>query len=59
MLMRFSNIEWDVDCREDLKTLPSEVVLEVEDDFDADEDGADLLSDNFGYCVKGFDCDPA
>jgi hypothetical protein len=33
--------------------LPSECVLEVEDDIDLAEDGADVLSQHYGWLVNG------
>lgn len=52
MLIRFYDIEWDV---EKLRTLPTETVLEVEDDCEVSMEGADVLSDKYGYCVHGFE----
>lgn len=44
------DIEWDVDDPEDLELLPTEVEVEVEDEYDI----ADALSDEYGFCVKSF-----
>ena len=44
-------IEWDVDYPEDLEFLPTEI--EIPDDV-ADEDVANYLSDETGYCHFGF-----
>ena len=33
--------------------MPSECVLDVDDDLDLDEEGADALSDRYGFCVSG------
>lgn len=52
--IRFFNIEWDTDGRK-VSKLPREVELEVDSEFDPELEGADLLSDKFGYCVFGFD----
>lgn len=51
----FTNIDWDTDG--DGADLPSEVVLEVsfDDETDLDSQGADILSDKYGFCVLSFD----
>jgi len=53
---QFSNIVWDdegVDAG-----LPTSVQLTVDDGHDIDTDNAaDLLSDEFGFCVNSFDLD--
>lgn len=50
----FSDIEWDVDGAD--CNLPREVTLDVcsENEADLSIEGANILSDQFGYCVKGF-----
>ena len=53
MKIRLYNIDWDTDG-EDID-LPQDVIREVENDFDIINDGADLLSDEYGWCVFGFD----
>lgn len=50
----FSNIKWDTEGQE-VPTLPDATELEVDSDTDVDVDGADALSDKFGYCVQSFD----
>ena len=52
--VRFFCILWDVDDDEDLVHLPSACTVEVEDEFNVHMDGADLLSDRFGWCVEAF-----
>jgi hypothetical protein len=52
MQVRFSNINWDTDGTE--VDLPDEVTLDVDDDLDVDEAGADVLSDHYGWCVLNF-----
>ena len=47
---RVSNINWDVDYAEDLNGLPTTCVIEALDENDI----ADALSDNYGFCVDGF-----
>jgi hypothetical protein len=50
--VRFFDIEWDTDG-EDVE-LPAEVELEVDKDLDLNTEGADVLSDRYGWCVHGF-----
>lgn len=50
--MKVTNIEWDVDCPEDLETLPTEV--EIPDGMEDEEEISDYLSDLTGFCHKGF-----
>ena len=45
-----SNIDWDVDCSEELNDLPTTCVIEAIDE----DDIADALSDKYGFCVNGF-----
>ena len=60
--IRLYDIEWDTedeDGDEELGVpqealgLPSEYTVQVYNHWNPEEDAADLLSDNFGYCVKG------
>ena len=53
-VVRLFNIQWDTDG-EDPKELglPSEQIVVAEDDFDPENDAADLLSDQFGFCIEG------
>lgn len=53
MKVRFFDIVWDTDDQE--VDLPSTVEAEVDANFDIDEDGADILSEQFSWCVKSFD----
>ena len=58
MNIRFHNIQWDTsgDDSEQVDVgLPTEVTLEVDDDLDVSTEGADVLSDKYGFCVFGFD----
>jgi len=50
MKLRLFNIEWDTDG-EDVD-LPDEVIVNVDDDFDPEEDAADLLSERYDWCVE-------
>ena len=49
--VRFYDIDWDTDG--DDAGLPTDTICFVEDDCDLENEGADVLSDNFGFCVKG------
>ena len=61
MKIMFESIKWD--CEDDERdVLPSALSVEIEeaDDFADDEEGltdflSDWLSDEYGYCHKGFD----
>lgn len=50
--MKATNIEWDVDCPEDLEILPKEVV--IPDGMKDEDEISDYLSDLTGFCHKGF-----
>lgn len=50
--VHFTNIVWDTDGL--VANLPTEAILEMADDADIDLEGADALSDKFGFCVKSF-----
>jgi len=53
MKVRFFNIVWDTDG--EAVDLPVEVEMVVEADLDVAEDGADVLSDTYGFCVFSFE----
>lgn len=58
MKILVSNIRWDTsdedyDDLDDLG-LPSSVELEVDEDINPEYDLADILSDEYGFCVEGF-----
>ena len=56
--MKATNIKWDVDNKEDIKYLPTEVEIppEIAEAASVDEDAiSDYLSDLSGYCHWGFD----
>jgi len=63
MKVKFTNIVWDYDGDEDVEDdnippapdLPTELVAEVDDGLDVQNDGADFLSDEYGFCVHSFD----
>ena len=58
MAVRFFNIQWDTDGQK--TDLPSEVTLEVPDsNMDIATEGADILSDKYGWCVKSFQFEEA
>ncbi len=51
--VHFSRIRWDKDADDD-SVLPLDYTTNVPFAFDVEGEGADLLSDNFGYCVLDF-----
>ena len=57
--MKAINIKWDVDYKEDLDFLPTEIEIPddliPEDIYDYCEEISDYISDLTGYCHKGFD----
>lgn len=50
--IKFTKIKWDADGNE--KSLPKEWKTTVDADFNPEEDGSDLLSEKFSFCVIGF-----
>ncbi len=52
MKVEFYNISWETDGHR--VKLPKKIVLDVDSDLDVSLDGADVLSDNFGYLVNSF-----
>jgi hypothetical protein len=55
MKVRFYNIEWDTDGEN--VDLPNEVTLDVDNDLDVANEGADALSDKYDFCVHCFKFD--
>lgn len=59
MKIKCYNIEWDTDGdKKILKKLPKEVIVNLEDyddEMDLDEQLADIISDEFGFCIFGFE----
>lgn len=55
MKIRAFNIKYDTDGQK-IK-LPKEIVFDVEPDFDVDEELADLISDETGFCVFSCECE--
>lgn len=50
-----TNIRWDTDGEyQDELDLPTSVELDVPDDIDPTYELADILSDEYGFCVEGF-----
>lgn len=51
-----TNILWDTDTEDELKSLPKEVELELQniDDEYIEDYISNKLSDNYGYCHNGF-----
>ena len=52
MQVKFFDIDWDKDGA--TVDLPQDIVLTVDDDVDLESDGADELSNKFGFCVNSF-----
>lgn len=55
----FHNIDWDTDG-EKVDELPKTLKVplsEFDEDFDFESEGADYLSDKFGFCVNTFNCE--
>lgn len=50
---KLTDIVYDTDG-ETVEGLPTELVVEVSPDFDMELDGADLISDETGWCVESF-----
>ena len=51
--VHFTDINWDTDG-EFIEHLPTETTLTMEDDADISLEGANLLSDEYGWCVNSF-----
>ena len=51
--VRFYNINFDTDNQE-IYDLPTELILEVDNDFYIPFEGADLISDETGFRVNSF-----
>lgn len=51
----FTNIDWDTDGKK-VKSLPKEVEAKIDfsEGFSVEMEGADYLSDKYGYCIFGF-----
>lgn len=52
--IEFYDIDWDTDHPKDKDYLPKKVTRKVSISFDPEMDGADLLADEYGFCVNGF-----
>ena len=55
MKVRAYNIIWDTDG--ETVDLPDDVIIDLDDDADPSLEGADYLSDNYGWCVISFNID--
>lgn len=53
MKFRFFNIRWDTDGEQ--VNLPKEVTFHAPYGFEPSMEGADYLSDTYGFCVFGFE----
>ena len=47
-----TDIDWDTDG--EAGDLPTTATFELDDDQDPEMDGADALSDKYGWCVTSF-----
>ena len=60
MRVRFYDICWDTsgdeaeDSTPEEYGLPSECIMDTHDDMDVAEEGAHALSNEYGFCVRGF-----
>ena len=53
---RIYNILWDCDGENPKQfDLPLDFVVDVDDDLNMEHDGANIISDYFGFCIHGFD----
>jgi hypothetical protein len=53
-IVRLYDVRWNTDGQDPTELgLPSEIIAVVDDDWTPVEDAADLLSDRYGFCVKG------
>jgi hypothetical protein len=53
--MKAVNIQWDVDDIRDLEFLPTEIELPDNIDLEDEDAISDYLSDETGFCHKGFE----
>lgn len=55
--MKAINIQWDVDCKEELESLPTEIEIpsSMESDGGYEEEISDYISDITGFCHFGFE----
>ena len=51
--MKAINIIWDVDFKEDLENLPTEI--DIPEGMTDEDEISDWLSDEFGFCHYGFE----
>lgn len=51
--MKVVNIQWDVDDLNDLYYLPQEI--EIPDDMEDEDEISDYITDETGFCHKGFE----
>jgi len=53
-IVRLYGIQWDTDGEDPTELgLPSDTIAVVDDDWTPVDDAADLLADQFGFCVTG------
>lgn len=51
--MKAINIDWDVDNKEELENLPTEI--EIPDELKTDDEVSDYISDITGFCHRGYE----
>lgn len=51
--MKAINIIWDVDFEEDLENLPTEI--DIPNEMTDEEEISDYITDETGFCHKGFE----
>jgi len=52
-----TEIDWDTDGEN--VELPTEVTFEMDDDADPSLEGADVISDKYGWCINSFQFEEA
>ena len=53
-IVRLFDIQWDTDGEDPTELgLPREHIAVVDDDWNPEDDAADLLSNTFGFCING------
>lgn len=51
---QFYDIDWDVDDEESFASLPVDLIANLDANINIESEGADFLSDKYGFCVNGF-----
>lgn len=53
-MLKATQIQWDVDCPEELDDLPNEIIIPERIHPDDDDAISDYISEQTGFCHKGF-----